>query len=327
MLGGVNARLVKKLEQLHSLNMLWEARELPELVSLLSKRNLLAIPNGIAWLTGRRAVKGTFAPWIADLNGRVTFRRSDLKKHMVYARKGFISWLANNQLGYSFGLMPTIGDIRAIAESLKKGLKERKNRTTATIIGHEERLYNLPLWPDAAIINRAIGLEKFAISRVDGVRATLLKKLKLTSDTFDQFVTATLGINGATVLWNCVPFSWVADILWSLDDCLDNLWASSQTDYALEYWSSTTTKYERAIEAFTYGDVVGVPPKAATYLESYVGPLKCEFQEYKRDPRPSPAVLSGVRQRVTPSNVYLTSLVALGLIGRFNVSSARTASR
>lgn len=296
-LGLVNSRLLGKLEQLHLLNTAWEARELPSLFAMFNKRNLLSLPNGIRWLTG----------WTADSRGRSAITRTGM------ASKAFLDWLRNNQLGYSFGLLPTIGDTRDIHEELKKGLRSRNLRETATIVGKTAKTFRTNLYSGTGITGGHI-IEDFSVLRVDGVRSTLVKP-RFKSEAFGNFVTQTLGINGAAVIWEAIPFSWCVDWFLSVDNVIDNIWAQSQDEYRLEYWTSTKHQYERRVR-YSYLQNIGGDQPSIVKQESDGGLLRCSFSDYNRNPRAQPSPMSGAHSRLTPKKVYLMALVALGFASK-----------
>jgi len=227
------------------------------------------------------------------------------------ASKAFLDWLRENQLGYSFGLMPTIGDARGIHEGLKKGLKARKTRVTATIVGKGTQTFKTDLVPGTGLVSASM-VEEFATLRVDGVRATLVKPM-YQNEVFSQFITATMGVNGATVLWDCVPFGWVLDWFLSVDSVLDNIWAQSQTEYQLEYWTSTKSQYKRSVRYSTWSGVSGKYPQVVKQISDN-GLLASSYSLYKRNPRAQPSPLSGLHERLTLKKVYLMALVALGFV-------------
>ena len=294
-LGEVPKRLVAKLEQLHLANSAWEARELPELFDLFKRRNLLALPRGARWVTG----------WNMDGMGRNMIDRTGM------ASKAFLRYLSANYLGYTFGLAPTVGDVAAICSSLKNGLKARKNRVTATIVGGKQSVYDAKLWSGTGMVSGRLQ-ERFQKDRVDGVRATLVRPM-YGSDFFNRMLTALLGINGATALWEAVPFSWAVDYFLSIDAVLDILWCQSQTEYRLEYWSSEKVRYERLVD-YSYISQWQGNGTFATPVYADGPTVRAEYSNYERTPRVQPSAFDGLRSRLSPTKVFTMAMVAIGLV-------------
>ena len=304
-LSEVPARMVKKLDSLHLLNTAWEARELPDLKALFDKRNRLSTRAGLDWIA-------------AAVSDRKKLKAMLKLTPRGYASKAFLSWLSRNQLGYSFGLAPTVGEVRDIVKSLQKGdLGKRNFRTTATIIQDDEYNKTSTLEGLPVPIYSAQCREKVLIRRVDGMRATLRRR-RFYSDFLENVLPALVGHNPMGMIWAAMPASWCVDLLLSIDDVLDTLWCQKQTEYELECWSSvkvlSTQEFDSSVLTNHSGNYSSAVIRT---LES--GPLlRKETSLYERTPRSLPTPLSSVRARVGPWMVYLTALVALGFLPRRN---------
>lgn len=303
-LSEVPARLVKKLDDLHLLNSAWEARELPDLRQLFDKRNRLSTKEGIDWLMGRMPRFGSVYDYC--------------RKYSPMDRRGFLArpvldYLRRNQLGYSFGLMPTIGEIRAIAAALKGGLKARNYRTSATIIQSSSVTKNSTLEGLPAPVSFASMREDVLIRRVDGMRATLRRR-RYYSDFLESVLPALVGHNPMGSLWAAMPFSWCVDLFLSIDDVLDTLWCLKQTEYEIECWSSTKVLSSQTFNFEVLEDMKGFYPSAPDMILRGGPSMIRKVSLYERLPRSLPTPLSSVRARVGPMMGYLTALVALGFL-------------
>lgn len=296
------ARLVKKLDSLHLANIAWEAREAPQLAEMFQKRNRLATKAGLDWIMGSYA-GGRMRPWTmlkaCGPNG--------------YASKAFLQWLSHNQLGYSFGLAPTVGDVLSIAHSLRKGLKPKTFRTTATIRQSKEYHQTVSLEGVGLQVKRAQCTDHCTVSRVDGVRATL-RRPRYYSDIFNRIIPALLGHNPANMIWRAIPFSWCVDLVLSIDDVLDTVWCQSQTEYELEYWSSVKGLSTQSFGFDVRKDYAGPYPARPEELIGSDGVMEKVVSVYNRFNREPPTWKQSVRASLSPTMGYLTALVALGFI-------------
>lgn len=300
----VPARLVKKLDDLHLLNSAWEARELPDLRQLFDKRNRLATKAGIDWLAGRMPRFGSVYDYCRQYN--------PMDKRGFLARP-VLDYLRKNQLGYSFGLMPTIGEIRAIAAAMKGGLKARNYRTSATIIQSSSVTKNSTLEGLPDPVYSASMREDVLIRRVDGMRATLRRR-RYYSDFLESVLPALVGHNPMGSVWAAMPFSWCVDLFLSIDDVLDTLWCLKQTEYEIECWSSTKVLSSQAFNFEVLEDMKGFYPSTPDMILRGGQTMIQKVSLYERLPRSLPTPLSSVRARVGPMMGYLTALVALGFL-------------
>lgn len=300
------ARLVKKLDSLHLANIAWEAREIPKLAELFQKRNRLNTKIGLDWIMGQYA-GGRMRPWT-----RLTACGPN-----GYASKAFLQWLSHNQLGYSFGLAPTVGDVLSIASTLRKGLKPKTFRTTVTIKQSKEFQQTVSLDGVGLQVKRAQCVDHCTVSRVDGVRATL-RRPRYYSDIFNRIIPALIGHNPANMIWRAIPFSWCVDLVLSIDDVLDTLWCQAQTEYELEYWSSVKRLSTQSFGFDVRKDYRGeypLPPQETLDSDGVMTKVVSVYDRFNRVP---PAWNQSVRASIGPKMGYLTALVALGFIPSMN---------
>jgi len=298
------ARLVQKLDSLHLANIAWEAREFPQLFDMFRKRNRLATKAGLDWIA-------------AAVSDRPKWRAMRALTPKGYASAAFCKWLANNQLGYSFGLAPTVGDALAIANALRHGLKPRSFRTTVTIKQSKEYYKTVLLDGVGPQVHSAFCAENCTVNRVDGCRATLRRR-SYYSDVFNKIIPALIGHNPANMIWRALPFSWCVDLVLSIDDVLDSMWCQAQTEYELNYWSS-----HKVVSTQTFGfnvrsDYSGSYPDGLVEVLGSNGDMTRVVKVYNRYNREPPNPLQSVRANVSPMMGYLTALVALGFLPNRN---------
>lgn len=287
----VPARLVKKLDDLHLVNTAWEARELPDLANMLGKRNRLSTKEGLEWIR-------------AFATDRTKYKMMRALSPKGFAPRMFVDWLRENQLGYSFGLAPTVGEVRSICESLKKGPKKRNFRTTATIVQDRKYDQNVMLdgLPSPVVSGRMS--ETVTVRRVDGVRATY-RRPKYNTSFFNNTIPMLLGHNPANMIWAAIPWSWAVDLILNIDDVLDSLWCQSQTEYDLEYWSSLKVLSDQTFSFRVRDGFGGTYPPNNPPLESYheENSLNTRLSDYSRTPRMRPDASSAVRPSLNPKMV------------------------
>jgi len=245
---------------------------------------------------------------------RATGRRLPQARTVIRALEGYRS----GQLAYSFGLMPTVSDIRTIAKEVRNGLKARRKIIRVSLRGQTERPHFVPWNGNSAYYGLWQMREVARYSRVDGAQVAL-KRPGLQSDSFQNAVERLIGVNGARLIWDVMPFSWAVDMVLSLDDMLDLLWCNSQTEYDITYWSSTSIQYERVVETFSRtqeeipdgSDLMSIPP------------VQWSYSHYNRAIKAAPRLIDTLRFRARPMGVFLTALVAIGFLPE-NFRRART---
>lgn len=305
-LGEVPSRIVKAIEEWHASTTLIEARDLPSLFSLFTKRGPLW--GGYDALRKYRRAQN-------DLCRR--FRNRTARQTMFQLARAF----REGQLGESFGIMPTVSDALTISRLLREGVKKRQTRIVRTIRDNREQRFNSVAPYDIDGIGRWKRKEFVEYYRCDGACADLVRPA-YTNDAFDNYVKRLLGVNGAGLLWEVLPFSFVVDWFLSVDDALDTLWLANQTEYNVQYWSTTKLLYHREIKAYQWTNEV-VPPGAPFVYKDWPAPVWAEYSHYNRTPRVPPSPLSSIRFRMGPRQGFLTLLIGLGLLPNSWVSKIR----
>ena len=305
-LGELPARIVKAIEEWHASTTLIESRDLPELFSLFTKRGPLY--GGYEALRLYRRAQ-------ADLCKR--FRNRNARQTVFKLAKAF----REGQLGESFGIMPTVSDALTISRLLREGVKRRQTRIVRTIRGLREQQLNATAPYEIDGIGRWSRKEHVEITRCDGACADLVRPA-YSNDAFDNYVKRLIGVNGAGLIWEVLPFSFVVDWFLSVDDALDTLWLANQSEYNVQYWSTTKILYHREVKAYQWTSEE-VPVGASFMYKEWASPVWAEYSHYNRTPRDQPSPLSSIRFRLGPQQGFLTLLIGLGLLPNSWVSKIR----
>jgi len=288
-LGELPGRVVRTIEQWNASTTLLESRDLPKLYTMFKR--------GRATGTGLASI-GEF------LSG---FRGTGLRTISgVRTMKNIVKAYHEGHLGYAFGIMPTVADVRQISEICRNGIKPRTQRTICTLKGNNSRTRSFR----ASAINGWHGLlsmeEQGLIHRVDGVRITRTRPA-FYSEEFGNALDRLIGVNGARLIWDVLPWSFVVDWFLSVDDMLDNMWLMSQHEYQVEYWTSTKAQYKRFV---SYESL----PTTNLYRWKPCESISGEYSHYSRVLRSAPSVLDSARFRMGPKQAWLTLLLAIGLV-------------
>lgn len=302
-LGSVPARLVSAIEEWHASTSLIEMRDLPSLANLFRRRG----PVGLS--------AAALQKWLVARNDLLaSYRRKNSFETIRKLSKAY----RDGQLGYAFGIMPTVSDVATVSRILSNGVKPRSTRIIRTIKQDKSIATN----PISMFVNRNVDtceLREFvSVCRVDGGCA-VLKRPRYSNPTFDNTVKRLLGVNGAQLIWEVLPFSFIVDWFMSVDDALDTIWLHSQTEYDVSFWSSTKLDYRRQVIGHEVLDsqVPALPSGSSAplpYYRKWSDPTWCEYSRYKRTLREFPTPLSSMRFRLGPIQGFLTALIALGLV-------------
>jgi len=296
-LGEVPARAIAKMEQLNLANSLYETKDFPELAKLFSKRGNVA-----------QSVKN-----ITDVVRKIASgsrgRNFDFKKA--------VRALCDGQLGYSYGLAPTVDDVKKICKELSKGIKRSSRTMSVQIRSSRDSNFSFA-GPDDGFPPRWFQVrhsEKVTSTRVDGCRI-LSRRPEYYSESFQKasdYIDGLIGINPYGLVWRQLPLSFVVDWFLSIDDVIDNLFLNKSTDYEVQYWSST--KEHATIESTimaAYDDIVGTYNAPVFKYRDYSA--KMSLSSYNRVRRDPPSLISSIRLRGDNlMNGYLLLLMALGM--------------
>lgn len=296
-LGELPARIVRAIEEWHASTSIIEARDLPALFSLFTKRGPLY--GGYDALRKYRRAQ-------SDLCKR--FRRRTARQTMFQLARAF----REGQLGESFGIMPTVSDALTISRLLREGVKQRQKRIIRTIRDPRELRLNATAPYDFDGIGRWRRKELVEYYRCDGACADLVRPAYM-NDAFDNYVKRLVGVNGAGLMWEVLPFSFVIDWFLSVDDALDTLWLANQTEYNVQYWSTTKVLYHREVMGYQWTNEQ-VPVGHPFIYKEWPSPVWAEYSHYNRIPRDPPSPLSSIRFRMGPRQGFLTLLIGLGLL-------------
>lgn len=287
---GLPPKVVKTIEGVHLSTSAWEFREFPALAKMFTRRGPLAGMVGA----------------LRDL-GRSRNRSSTLKRLLRAYRDG--------HLGYSFGLMPTIGDMQSIAREIGRVPMKRARVFNVTTRGHVERSegktvvsYNSGYMYDNLYMRQTVTSD-----RVDGCRVTMRKYLDFgeAGELVASYTNKFIGVNPMALMWEVVPFSFAVDWLLAVDDVLDSLWCNNQDQYELAYWYSVKSVYRRDVSWREYRPLEIYQTR--TLLSHQVPPLSVKWSSYRRNRMDPPSPLDMVRAKgANIKNVFLLALIALG---------------
>lgn len=297
-LGELPAKVVRRLEEWHATTTAWEMQELPALARMFVARNGL-LRNLIKYGVGH-------------------FASGDFPRAM----QRLVSLYREGQLTWSFGIMPTIQDLKNISDCLRKPLKDKRKVLTVTIIGSGQKSSSTmicnPGVSTYALARVVEASDRIRIGRVDGVRCTFERSPIQFSNDLQAMIDKCVGVNPMGLIWEVLPFSWAVDALLKIDDALDNLWLASNSSINSEFWSSTTTEFSRTMQ---WAPITGIVPTITlpgqSTLETYeerLGSSSSEFRkrEYSRGRRLPPTVGDSIRLFTGAKSLYMLFLVALG---------------
>jgi hypothetical protein len=300
-------RLMNQINRLSVANTIWESREIPTLVKMFKRREALA-----------RSLESVYA-WYSQ-RGPKGFKVG--KQDFVNAARAF----REGNLNWFFGIAPTWGDVKNINKELRKPRSFRKN-VTATVRDYE----SFPVSKTGTDSNG--GRRSFVLSRsrtrVFGARLTFNGNQEPFMTEFfqkwqsleDRFT----GANPLATIWEAIPFSFAVDWLLSIDNLLDALWLNNQPRHSVSYWISkkdvleTNLQWQYMTEIRGEGNSSLVP--TPTFADA--GPQIERLSYYTRQPSAPPSALSQVKARGGTKQLYLLTLIALGLRGPLSGSTAR----
>jgi hypothetical protein len=156
-------------------------------------------------------------------------------------------------------------------------------------------------------------------TRVDGCRYEFSRPFNAVEDFSRRFI----GINGAGLLWEVVPFSFVIDWFIHIDDVLDTLWLNSAPGIKTQFWSSTKTENMRRWtmrnrESDT--EIFNLSPNPGELTIDFKPisdgiDLSHKWTRYNRIRRDNPVPLDSLRLTLPGiRNVYNLALIAAGLM-------------
>jgi hypothetical protein len=291
-LGEIPARVLSAIDGVHLSTSLIESRDMPATYGMFVGRNKLVSQLKNLAFTPKNILRRT-------LSGRQAFKL-----------------LSDAQLGYSFGIAPTIRDARAITkEILRHGGKAKSVSGTTTLVGKAKgSVWVGSHWgsPRSGVIGDKRLSSRGDAQRVDGCRWTI-DRPQYNTDFFqhaDDFMRRFGGQNPLGLIWEVLPLSFTVDWLLSVDDVLDNLWLSKSSTIQTEFWSSLKTSKTWMVE---YKTGVAVERTGSVIWSSFV-PLTSSYSHYNRTRRGSPSLVSSARLRgASLWNLYHIALIALGL--------------
>lgn len=151
------------------------------------------------------------------------------------------------------------------------------------------------------------------MERVDGMTAELKRPI-VRNTSMRNMLNRLVGVSGARIIWDFVPWSFVVDWFLSVDDALDTLYLGAQTEYDIGSWSSTKLTYTREVSCGQLSIEEFFPANQMVFIEA--PPLRAAYTHYNRTRRPIPTVLDSLRFRMGPKQGFLTVLLGLGLVPR-----------
>lgn len=301
-LGEIPAQLVSAMEQWHSTTTLIESSELPALAALVRKRG---------------PIRGSLAAVNKFLRSRDDFCSRYRRKVARETVRNLAKDYREGQLGTTFGILPTVSDVRTISEVLLDGIKARRTRIVRTLNGKTELDKNANSSYVSTISGRWRRKEHVELFRVDGAVADL-KRPDVQYSNMKNILNRLVGVNGAGLIWEVIPWSFVIDWFLSVDNALDTLWLQSQTDFDVSFWSSTKLSYRRSVE-HQYVTPDSYPAGSVQLYRWASDPVWKEYSHYIRTPRPAPTAFESLGFRMGPKQGFLTILLALGLVPRSQV--------
>jgi hypothetical protein len=289
--------VVKAIEEWNSTTTAIEARDFPSLFALASRRGPLR--GGIA------AIK----KWERSTRDFCKRYRKATSRNTVLA---LLAAYREGQLGFSFGIMPTVADMRQIYELATNGVPEKRTRIVRRLTGQTEYTKDVSSSGWNANYGKYTRKEYISNFHVDGVCVDLKRPMYRTD--FGKYLNALVGVNGSRLLWDVLPFSWCIDSFLSIDDMLDNLWLGSQTEYDVAYWSSSKLIYRRDVRGMNLVDKGFYPSTIESWPWQSADTMRAEYTHYNRTPRLPPSIIDSARFRLGATQAWLTILVGLGLV-------------
>jgi hypothetical protein len=229
----------------------------------------------------------------------------------------------DGQLSYSFGLMPTVGDLRNIASELRRKRKRASSFSVTVRDQHTKTLEKVHGSVDPVCGRVSINEERVG-SRTFGARVKYsVPGAEAYTDFFrkwGEFERRFIGANPAALIWEAIPFSFAIDWLLSIDNVLDALWLDNYPGVSVEYWQSEKRSANRRLSyqictglndngPFPYGSVQNI--ESLKKWEN-APPHVDTVSHYTRNRRDAPSALSQVKVRGGIKQMYLLSLIALG---------------
>jgi hypothetical protein len=316
-------KIMKKLEDLHLANSVYETKDLPALWRLLRGPSD-PVPAVIQKMTsGFRALKaasrGKFGPAtriLRDSLKRGSFANAAIRKELDFLREVALA----NQ----FGLLPTVKDVYDIHQSLKRRRpRPRTFVTTVTDQGeYSNRNYierysiyggpNHTLYTEARI-KRVFGC-KVVYTPPDGL-------LELLDPGIVARIDELIGVNPTAIIWEAVPFSFVVDWFLSIDNVLNAIWLSGNDRYKATFWASSKLTYDARL----FYESVQWMDSGWGYYPSYTRPNNPaqiysghvhtrNYVHYNRTLVAAPTATSQLKSRLTLKKGFLGLLVAIGLV-------------
>ena len=299
-------KIMNKLDDLHLANSIYEARELPTLWKMFQRRESLYK----SFYLLHRYMLG---------DPRKRFSGGNILKNMAKAYR-------DGQLNWSFGIMPTIGDVTNIIDEIRNYKQYRKGfvvsvRDQQTIPYAKSNLSfsdGFVATYGPTTLNQSSQRE-----RVFGCRGTFVGKSQPYYSQFfenlENNIRRYIGHNPLGIIWEAIPFSFCVDWLLSVDEVLDSAFLNIQREWKLDYWKSSKISVDRQIRYSVMKDVRQKTPvpignwSAINTQYSYETELHLEtFSEYSRERMEPPSPIQSLHSRPGTKKVFLLALIALG---------------
>jgi hypothetical protein len=312
---------VKAVSRLSSLSLsvsAWEAREIPSLFALfkgkgrlgkLLRREIL----GDLKMTGEIHTLKRLLTVVWNQLGNRYRKKRPLKREL---RDQVLS-AAEAQLLWSFGIAPTISDVKAIVREIRhgskgypaKGVTSGASAVSTTTSNGAVSVYKNVFNVTTRVVTTRTDTVTVRVTKVKPKGVTA--RMNDINDKIDRY----LGANQAGNIWAVVPFSFMIDWLVSIDDYLDEVFLKN-SPYLKSVWC-----YSRKLEHHTYADGDYRSGALANKgdspaLQFVFSPLHIEelASRFIRDPMVSPDTISLLpRSRASIKKTYLASLIALGV--------------
>jgi len=294
-LGQLPARIVRRMEDIHASTIAIESRDLPELAKLFNRRGALTelARDALRFLQRKPVILDKVA---------LTKRLKELRE---------------SGLGLHYGLFPTIADVKAINQEVKRGVRGRRREFVVALNGsNSDSSTHKMLDGYSSFYKNGVCTEALTVVRVDGARVIdhrppyYSQHLEDLSDKIDRLV----GVNPAGLIWEVLPYSWAIDWFVSMDDILDNVFLRVSNRFDCAYWTSVKYAYYRTVTYEIRTAVSG--PSSGFREEQYEGnksPLTMLVTDYNRERVDPPSVIDSARMRgANLLNVFWLSLCALG---------------
>jgi hypothetical protein len=291
---------MNSVENLHLANTLYETKDLPSLYRMFTKRG--ALGRNLNRL--HRYMQGAL-------------KTSSSRTVMKDLARGF----REGQLQWSFGIMPTIGDMRDIHEELKRRAP-RKRRTSVTV--KDSYTTNSRFIRNNGALSGIDQLEQTEKSeRVWGARIEYNPpENRYLTDFFaglENGINEYIGMNPLTVIWEAIPFSFAVDWLLSVDRLLDTIWLNNNPNVVCQYWKSEkisldqkfSCQYLSLYQTSTNQHISDYTVRESKLSDSEFRGTCSAYNRMKMD---APSPLQALELRAGLKQVYLAALIATGFI-------------